>query len=62
MTTTATATANRRRAGRVRVSDRCACAPDGQLCLWHYDQLDPSRRAGARRQAGVHEPYLGPRR
>jgi hypothetical protein len=39
----------------------CACTPDTP-CLFHYDQLDPCRQAGARRRAGVHGPYLGARR
>jgi hypothetical protein len=39
----------------------CQCTPD-QLCLFHYDQLDPGRQAAARRQAGVHELYVGPGR
>jgi hypothetical protein len=39
------------------------CACDGtRLCLGHYGLLDPGRQAAARRQAGVHEPYLGDRR
>jgi hypothetical protein len=37
------------------------CACDGnRLCLGHYGLLDSGRQAAARRQAGVHEPYLGP--
>ena len=33
------------------------CTPD-QLCLFHYDALDPGRQAAARRQAGIHELYV----
>jgi hypothetical protein len=39
----------------------CACTPD-QLCLFHYDQLDPGRQTTARRQAGVHDLYVDRRR
>jgi hypothetical protein len=59
MTTT---TVKRRPRGRVQAPDRCACTPDGRMCLAHYDTLDPGRQAGARRRAGVHEPYIGSRR
>lgn len=51
----------RRRIVREVEGTPCTCTPD-QLCLFHYDQLDPGRQAAARRQTGVHEPYLGARR
>lgn len=51
----------RRRVVREVEGTPCRCTAD-QLCLFHYDQLDPGRQAAARRQAGVHEPYLGARR
>jgi hypothetical protein len=51
----------RRRVGRAPEVASCACTPD-RLCLWHYSQLDPGRQARDRRQADVHEQYLGDRR
>jgi hypothetical protein len=56
-----TTTTRRRPPDRVQAVGSCACTSD-RLCLFHYDQLHPGRQAAARRQAGVHEPYLGPRR
>lgn len=54
-------TVRRRRVVREIEGTPCTCTPD-QLCLFHYDGLDPGRRAAARRQAGVRELYVGPRR
>jgi hypothetical protein len=37
-----------------------ACACDGQvLCLFHYGELPPVRRARERQRAGIQEPHLG---
>jgi hypothetical protein len=48
----------RRRISRP-VEDRpCACTPD-HCCLFHYDQLDPVRRARERVRAGVDTRYGG---
>jgi hypothetical protein len=46
---------DRDRVRRAQHLPSCACTPD-RLCLVHYGQLDPGRRARARRQAGVHDP------
>jgi hypothetical protein len=52
----------RRRVGREVEVTECACAPDGQLCLFHYAGLNPGRQAAARRQAGIRELYVEARR
>jgi hypothetical protein len=62
MTAVYTTPQPRRRTGRTPEVAVCACSPNGQLCLFHYSELNPGRQAAARRQAGVHEQYLGPRR
>jgi hypothetical protein len=47
------------RIGREVEDAPCACTTD-RMCLLHYGKLDPGRQTRERRQAGVHEPYLGP--
>lgn len=51
----------RRRVVREVEGAPCRCTPE-QMCLFHYDQLDPGHQATARRRVGVRELYVGPRR